>query len=259
MITESNIWSIENISKIVEKCINYTQVCDNLKLSTKRGNRNHVRNFIKLNNIDISHFKRVGHIKGKKTRLTQESLCSNSHRTGSIIRVYVIRHKLLNNKLCAVCGVSDEWNGKKLVLQLDHINGISNDHRLENLRFICPNCHSQTDTFSNKGGNSQSNFNPKYTSNLDTSDIAKYGTCTTCGKSCTLISKNCKVCRLQSQKDNRKFNPSKEELSDLLDLNPMTKIGELFGVSDNAVRKRCKLLGVEIPSKRKKIRIKEKY
>jgi hypothetical protein len=50
---------------------------------------------------------------------------------------------------CAWCGVS-EWRGRKLVLHLDHINGIHNDNRLENLRLLCPNCHSQTDTYSNR-------------------------------------------------------------------------------------------------------------
>lgn len=39
------------------------------------------------------------------------------------------------------------WNGKPLILTLDHRNGISNDHRLENLRWLCPNCNSQTETF----------------------------------------------------------------------------------------------------------------
>ena len=50
-------------------------------------------------------------------------------------------------KECEHCGVTDIWEGKSLVLQLDHINGINNDHRLENLRILCPNCHSQTDTW----------------------------------------------------------------------------------------------------------------
>jgi 5-methylcytosine-specific restriction endonuclease McrA len=47
---------------------------------------------------------------------------------------------------CAICGI-DKWCGKKLVLHLDHINGINNDNRLTNLRFLCPNCHSQTPTY----------------------------------------------------------------------------------------------------------------
>ena len=48
---------------------------------------------------------------------------------------------------CSSCGMKDEWNDKPITLQLDHINGVNNDHRLDNLRLLCPNCHSQTDTW----------------------------------------------------------------------------------------------------------------
>jgi len=57
---------------------------------------------------------------------------------------------LMENK-CSECGLSDTWNDKPIVLQLDHINGINNDHRFENLRLLCPNCHSQTDTWCGRG------------------------------------------------------------------------------------------------------------
>jgi hypothetical protein len=50
---------------------------------------------------------------------------------------------------CSLCGVT-EWRGRALVLHLDHINGIHNDNRLENIRLLCPNCHSQTDTYCNR-------------------------------------------------------------------------------------------------------------
>lgn len=53
--------------------------------------------------------------------------------------------------MCAVCGTGPTWNGSPLTLQLDHINGNSSDHRLVNLRIICPNCHSQTVTFAGRG------------------------------------------------------------------------------------------------------------
>lgn len=51
---------------------------------------------------------------------------------------------------CQICGIS-EWLGKPLTLHLDHINGIHDDNRLTNLRFLCPNCHSQTDTYCRRG------------------------------------------------------------------------------------------------------------
>ena len=50
---------------------------------------------------------------------------------------------------CEICKIT-EWNNKKINCELDHINGINNDNRLENLRIICPNCHSQTTTNSGK-------------------------------------------------------------------------------------------------------------
>ena len=65
------------------------------------------------------------------------------------LRKRVIKENLIPYK-CAICNCKSKWKGKELVLQLDHINGISNDNRLENLRFLCPNCHSQTGTYSNK-------------------------------------------------------------------------------------------------------------
>lgn len=51
---------------------------------------------------------------------------------------------------CAFCGNTGEWLGQKLTLQLDHINGKNNDYRIENLRFLCPNCHSITPTYAGK-------------------------------------------------------------------------------------------------------------
>ena len=66
--------------------------------------------------------------------------------TSSAIKKRILQAELLVNE-CSVCGLLPEWNGKKLTLQLDHINGEATDWRIENLRMICPNCHTQTDTF----------------------------------------------------------------------------------------------------------------
>lgn len=48
---------------------------------------------------------------------------------------------------CEVCALPDEWQGSQLILEINHINGRHNDNRPENLRLLCPNCHSQTETF----------------------------------------------------------------------------------------------------------------
>lgn len=120
------------------------------------------RNFSNLNkvllnyNIDISHFDpyrtRIEKLlKFNKTReipielfLTEDNHCS---RTSLKKRLYTCG---LKNRNCELCGQGETWNGKKLSLILDHINGVFNDNRLENLRIVCPNCNATLDTHAGK-------------------------------------------------------------------------------------------------------------
>ena len=141
----------------------------------------------------------------------------------------LVEDNLLEYK-CSSCGITDMWNNKKLSLQLDHINGINNDNRLNNLRFLCPNCHSQTETYCGK-------------------HRKKVYNCLDCGKEIKKDSKRCNKCSsILNNKNKRKFEVSKEELIELINQYPMTKIGKMFNVSDNAIRKRCKTLGIDLKS-----------
>jgi len=78
---------------------------------------------------------------------TAEEALANS-RSRLTIKRHLLRAGIIVNR-CDWCGLS-EWRGSPLSIQIDHVNGIRDDHRLENLRMLCPNCHSQTDTFAAK-------------------------------------------------------------------------------------------------------------
>lgn len=105
--------------------------------------------------VDLADFerRRALYIKTKLSKNRREvdisALCENSTVNRRSIKRLVIKHKLLDYS-CDKCSNSGMWRGDILSLQLEHKNGINNDNRLENLCFLCPNCHSQTATYAGK-------------------------------------------------------------------------------------------------------------
>lgn len=87
-----------------------------------------------------------------KTKYQNDLFSQNSKARRDFVKSIIIKNNLIEYS-CKECGISNVWNGKKISLQIDHVNGIRNDNRLENLRFLCPNCHSQTDTWCKKNKN----------------------------------------------------------------------------------------------------------
>jgi Zn finger protein HypA/HybF involved in hydrogenase expression len=88
-----------------------------------------------------------GQVVARPRRWTVEDILARSRCRGCVKRHLIEAGILLN--VCEECGL-ESWRGKPLAIQLDHRNGDRDDHRLENLRMLCPNCHSQTTTFAGR-------------------------------------------------------------------------------------------------------------
>jgi hypothetical protein len=86
---------------------------------------------------------KAGRVAPRPQRMPLELILKSKSR--SSIKRRLLDAGILKN-VCDECGIS-EWRGKRLSIQIDHVNGVRDDHRLENLRMLCPNCHSQTETF----------------------------------------------------------------------------------------------------------------
>jgi Zn finger protein HypA/HybF involved in hydrogenase expression len=125
-----------------------------LDRSVNGGNRESLTRKIEDWGLDTSHW--TGHRLGcsqPENRARRKPLelvmVENSTYSRGALKKRLIEDKVLEEQ-CAECEIPPAWNGKRLVLVLDHINGVNNDHRLENLRLLCPNCNSQTPTFAGR-------------------------------------------------------------------------------------------------------------
>lgn len=143
--------SDEEFRNIVAQSNSYSDCLRKLGLGTRGGSSTDIlKKRIKELNISTQHFGQLEKQSPNAKYSLDEILVENSNYAN----ISRLKMRLINEKrmeyVCACCGNNGVWNNLPLVLQLDHINGINNDHRIENLRFLCPNCHSQTNTYAGK-------------------------------------------------------------------------------------------------------------
>ena len=144
--------SDEQFIELLKNSINISEVLFKLGYTIKGNSWGFSQIKKRMIDLDIQNdiFKGKSiFVKTNKNKIKEgDILKSNCNHNRSVLRRYIISNKLLPYK-CSICGCTN-WNDKTLSLELDHINGINNDNRLENLRFLCPNCHSQTITYGSR-------------------------------------------------------------------------------------------------------------
>ena len=218
----------EDIEKIVKESGSYKEVLRKLGYTASGNNHLTLKNRLDRYGIGTEHF----YTGNKPTfRTHQNVFCENSTASQATLRRW---YKNLGKPyICECCGIS-EWLGKPLVLQVDHKNGNNHDNRVENLRWICPNCHSQTSTFCGK----QIKKNHATSNGITNEKHISY--CIDCGKEISNDSTRCLACA--SKRRRVVDRPSADELKNILLENNgnFLSVGRVFGVSGNAVVKWCK-------------------
>lgn len=141
------------MSEVIKKSKTQKEVLEKLGLRAAGGNFDTLRRYIKLYNINTSHFIKnynnmINYSKKRKILLSEILVENSSYNRGHLKdRLY---DEGLKDRKCEKCGQTEEWYGEKMSLILDHINGVHNDNRIENLRILCPNCNATLETHCGK-------------------------------------------------------------------------------------------------------------
>lgn len=149
---QKSIWSFskEELTAAVISSSNFRETAEKLGIQNLSGGQYQIlKNKIVTSCVDVSHFKKSMPPGSTMPVPNSEIFVKNStYKNMSKVKLKLIAMGMRYK--CHICGLSAKWNGMPLVMRLDHINGINNDNRIENLRFVCPNCDSQLPTYAGK-------------------------------------------------------------------------------------------------------------
>ncbi|MFE4262303.1 HNH endonuclease signature motif containing protein [Streptomyces sp. NPDC056883] len=151
-------WTREILAQVVASSASMCEVLRRLGLDVVGGHHTHISRKVKGFGIDTSHFApppRTERMRYNQRRRSAEEILRED-RSPTSVRVdnTKLRRALLETgreERCALCGIEPVWQSQPLPLEVDHVDGHWRNNQAANLRFLCPNCHSTTDTYRGRG------------------------------------------------------------------------------------------------------------
>jgi len=219
----------EDLRAAVTVSLSFAETLRNLDYCHTGGNPRTIKKYIAMWGIDISHFDPdLARAKALRTapRPLSEVLVNGSAYGRASLKARLYREGLKGRR-CELCGQGEQWRGRKMSLILDHINGVRDDNRLENLRIVCPNCAATLDTHC--GRQNRKPVEPRACKLCGKQFRPKYEKHRYCSRGCGQ-----RVPRPERRKVER---PPYEQLMAEIETTSYSAVGRKYWVSDNAIRK----------------------
>jgi len=216
------------LEEAVNKSFSYAGVLRNLNIVQAGGSQTHIKRRVNYFNINTDHFNSENWMRGKKSvnRKTAEDILVNIKFGNNRVSSKLLTRALIETGRpyeCegSECFVNKDWLGKKITLHVDHVDGNYTHNTQDNLRFLCPNCHSQTDNFGSK--------NKLWAKHLSIKEVKE-----------------------RQKKDYKIWvddnNLTKEELQQLINKNGLKLIGKQFKCSESKIIRICKYFNIVLPN-----------
>ena len=216
------------LQELLNNSYSYADVLRKIGLSIKGGNYYTLKKVIKEYELDESKIN-------KNRRTLYSQLCKNTIKENTYLledilngkhpnyRNQLLLKKLIDNNIkeykCERCGITT-WMNQYITLQLHHKDGNNSNHKLDNIEILCPNCHSQTDSYA---GRNLLKRKEKEDNKISNNSVKQQGVCL----------------KTEKQKKVNSKIPSRDILKNQIRTMSFLSIGRLYDVSDNTVRKWC--------------------
>ena len=216
------VWKLSRseFKKLTEKHHSIRSILTAIGLTPAGHRYTIVKTRMKEEGIDYEAFKdRMEKAKPRTSGVDLRTvMVTGSTYPRSKLKPRIIKEKLIEYR-CQICDQGPMWRREKLVLVLDHINGINNDHRKKNLRFLCPNCNSQTPTFCGRNHKKRGR---------------QPSQCPTCAGPKTRSATSCWTCSKKKQR--RVIRPNPDVLRQLIQAHGNSGVARRCGVTETTIR-----------------------